>query len=212
MDAHLQELETRILTSGETPEGNCFYQHRTLNRLPILEYKRLNFQTIMKELQKTVSRPKVCEIGVNAGHSLLILLDSCLFGADCTLFDLGEHTYSASCVDYLRSQFPNSLLNIHWGDSKLTLPYWITKHHESLESFDLVHVDGGHTIECIVSDLAMAVQLTKPGGYIIVDDTNDPNIAGMCERWINMGAVKPVLQYYSIVYPHILLKKTEGSS
>ncbi len=65
-------------------------------------------------------------------------------------------------------------------------------------------------MECIVNDMGAAIQLTKPGGYIIVDDCNDTNIASVCEMWIGSGVVKPVPQLYSIVYPHILLQKMDG--
>jgi predicted O-methyltransferase YrrM len=212
MEQHLSQLETIIKNTGETLEGNCFYIHQTFLRPDILQYKRRNYEMLIKLLESRQIRPAICEIGVNAAHSLLVMLETSLFGADFTLFDLGEHAYTKPCLEYIQSQYPSSTFQTIWGDSTKTIPEWISKHSHVRDSFDLVHVDGGHTMECITSDFATAVQLTKPGGYIIIDDVHDHNIVRVCDEWMRGKVVEPIQQYCSLIYPHILFQKTKGSS
>lgn len=207
MEEHLKELETRIHTSGESLEGNCFYADKTLTRLPILIPKQQNVINLVNHISKVVPVPQICEIGVNAGHSLLLMLQSLNKPSQMFLFDLGTHAYTRPCIEYLRTQFSEASLHTSYGNSIITLPLWLSLNKDAIGTFDLVHVDGGHTLECIVNDMGAAIQMTKCGGYIIVDDCNDTNIAAVIEAWISSGVVEPIPQLYSIVYPHILLQK-----
>jgi predicted O-methyltransferase YrrM len=209
MEEHLKELEKRVRESGELLEGNCFYADKTLTRIPILASKQQNIINLIQHISNTTSLPRICEIGVNAGHSLLLMLQSLNHASELFLFDLGAHAYTRPCVEYLRTQFPSASFHVTYGNSILTLPLWLSMNKDAIATFDVVHVDGGHSLECIVNDMGAAIQMVKSGGYIIVDDCNDKNIAAVMEAWLSAGVVEPIPQLYPIVYPHILLRKNK---
>lgn len=199
-------IETIVLQSGEALEGNCVYYHGTLTRFHELKNKQENIKTVAMYHNKPGS--KICEIGFNAGHSIAL----CMIHApraEYVLFDLGEHRYTRPCYEYLRSKFPAIQSTIVYGDSRITLPLWIQSHASQLGTFDVVHVDGGHSESCVVNDLSAAIMLVKQGGIIILDDTNDPMIRGYFEAWERAGILERMPQYETPdnTYAHIISRR-----
>ena len=155
--------------SGEQLEGNCFYYHQTLHLAPELQAKQRNLLKVAGQL--TAPSPAIMEIGFNAGHSLLLFLMK-QPSARYVVFDICIHSYVKPCFEYLKSQFPQATLELIEGDSMQTVANYTTN-----ETFDIIHVDGGHLEEVAASDMKHAVRLCSKGGYIILDDTNDTIIA-----------------------------------
>lgn len=168
----IEDLDKIIENSGQPLEGNCYYAwgDKNINDPIIIQSlvnKRINYQS-------AVSNKKcICEIGFNAGHSLLHML---LVNPDAeyTLFDLGEHLYSKPCLEYIRLLFPNTKIEMFWGDSRKTMLDYLS--NPSHQTFDFIHIDGGRTPEIFEKDWANSYSLTKDGGIIIFDDTDLPVI------------------------------------
>jgi hypothetical protein len=74
-----------------------------------------------------------------------------------TIFDIGHHTYTKPCYEYIKSKFPNVNFEYVEGDSTTTMPEWIITHKEKLNQYDAVHVDGGHSQHCILNDMKMPI-------------------------------------------------------
>jgi hypothetical protein len=165
----LKGLHDIIVKTGSFLEGNSFYIHGTLNLYTELYTKQVNLFLLGKR-----SGPKICEIGFNAGHStMLMLLGRCETTPTIfTVFDIGHHAYTKPCLEYIRQSYPNVDFQYVEGDSTQTMPAWIEANKEnSLETYDLIHVDGGHDEHCISNDMKNADLLVKIGGVIIIDDT-----------------------------------------
>jgi hypothetical protein len=168
----IEELDKIIENSGESLEGNCYYAwgDKTIDDVIIIQSlanKRFNYQRAI------LNKKYICEIGFNAGHSLLHML---LVNQDAeyTLFDLGEHLYSKPCLEYIQKLFPNTKIEIFWGDSRKTMvDYLSTPSHKT---FDFIHIDGGHTPEIYEKDWSNSYSLVKDEGIIIFDDTDLPII------------------------------------
>ena len=188
-----------------TFEGNCFYYHLSNRRFPELLYKQLNLFWCGQQAAR-----RICEIGFNAGHSAYLMLLGQGGGAlEFTVFDICEHRYVKPCIEYIKGHFPNTSLNLIEGDSTKTMPAWISAHHEALESYDVVHVDGGHTEHCITSDLENAKKLVKRGGILIIDDTNMPVINKKVDELlqnINEG-YEEITPFPTVGYQHRILRK-----
>jgi predicted O-methyltransferase YrrM len=117
------------------------------------------------------ARRKICEIGFNAGHSaLLMLLMRDMTPTDFLIFDIGEHKYMRPAFEYLNSVFPHVRFTLVVGDSTKTIPQWITNHPEEVGTYDVVHVDGGHSFDCITNDSRNSLQLAGHGSLLIYDD------------------------------------------
>lgn len=170
---HLTNLENIIINSKVSLEGNCFYRHLTIQLVPQLYKKQLNLFWCGKQEVKNI-----CEIGFNAGHSAMVML----LGRDktpinFTIFDLEEHAYVKPCFEYIQSSFSHVNFEYVKGDSTITIPEWINTNKDLMYTYDLVHVDGGHSTYCISNDMKNADLLVKINGIIIIDDTN--------HSWIN---------------------------
>lgn len=174
-DRYLQiceDLKKIVEKTGEALEGNCMYKHLSFEQWDCLLNKRKNYQILAK------NKKMICEIGFNAGHSLLSMILVNPY-AKYTLFDLGNHAYSMPCFEYLKNKFPEVDMEILWGDSRNTLPLYHTEHPSRV--FDLLHIDGGHKYEVYSADLTNSLKLTSVGSTIIFDDTDNKKISAFLD-------------------------------
>jgi hypothetical protein len=123
------------------------------------------------------------------------------------VFDIGHHAYTLPAIEYMKTQFPHARIEYVEGDSTATMPAWIAERPEMVHSYDLVHVDGGHSEHCIRNDLRNAIVLTKLGGIVIVDDTNVPHINEYVKSYIASGVCVEVDVFPTRGYPHRILQK-----
>jgi len=210
---YLDDLKTIIINSNTLLEGNCFYHHITLNLYEDLYTKQLNLFWSGKQ-----ANTKICEIGFNAGHStLLMLLGRNNTPLEFTIFDIGHHNYTKPCLEYIKSNFTHINFEYIEGDSTIMIPKWININNSSnsnnnnnnnlFKSYDVIHVDGGHTEHCISNDMKYADLLIKNNGIIIIDDTNDYNINKYVDLYINSGNYIELNILKTIGYPHRIIKK-----
>ncbi len=182
-------------------EGNCFYHHQTVNEYPELYNKQLNLFWCGKQAKK------ICEIGFNAGHSAMLLLLSSTADTSFTIFDIDHHKYTRPCLDYLVSAFRHVTFEYNAGDSMVVMPEWITSNNAHIGSFDLVHVDGGHTEPCATSDMKHADILLRPGGIMVIDDTDAPQINCLVDQYISSHKYEEISVLKTFGYIHRIIRK-----
>ena len=206
-DTICKDLETIVQSTGEPLEGNCVYYHNTLTRFEQLKNKQDNLKTVA--MYNNRQGAKICEIGFNAGHSAALFMIHAQ-RAEYTFFDLGENKYTKPSYEYLLAKFPETQCKMVFGDSRLSLPLWMQTYREQLGTFDVVHVDGGHSESCAVNDLAAAIMMVRKGGIVIMDDTNDPVLMKCYEMWENAGVLErmPQLETPDTTYAHIIARRT----
>lgn len=184
-------------------EGNCFTYPDTLIYCPNLYTKQLNLFWFGKNAIN-----KICEIGFNAGHSsLLMLLGRSDYDIQYTIFDICGHKYVKYCYDYLSSIFKNVHFEFIEGDSTITMPKYIASNINSIGTYDLVHVDGGHSDICITNDMINASKLVKKGGVIIIDDTNFENINNIVNIYLQSRDYIELNVLETYMYPHRIIMK-----
>jgi predicted O-methyltransferase YrrM len=168
-NTHIQNIEKILTTIGERVEGNLICDIDPLN------YTIERNLAQIRNLQSLCTGKKICEIGVNAAHSLLLML---LVNptAEYTLFDLGNHAYTRPCIDYIRAQFPETKIEVIYGNSVETIAQYIAENPAQLSTYDLCHLDGGHTQDIFSHDYANVKQLMKADGLVIFDDYDLPAI------------------------------------
>ena len=197
---YLEDLKQIILEHiPETKfEGNSFYHHQSIREYPELYNKQLNLFCCGKQ-----APARICEIGFNAGHSAMLLLLASS-ATTFTVFDIGHHRYTQTCLNYIEHIFPHVAFEYIVGDSTLTMP---TQMEGRQETYDLVHVDGGHSEFCATSDMKHADILLKPGGIMVVDDTDAPQINGLVETYLASGKYEVVDVLKTFGYPHRIIRK-----
>jgi len=203
LNVELDALKRIIVAAGEPLEGNSFYGHQTLQLYPALFTKQVNLFSCGQE-----ATTRLCEIGFNAGHSaLLFLIGRQSAPLEMTVFDIGEHRYTKPCLSHIQSRFPSVRVEYVEGDSAATMPAWIARNAGAVGSYDVVHVDGGHTEHCITNDMKNADRLVRPGGLVIVDDTNCAHINRCADSYIALGSYTEVDVLKTEGYPHRILRK-----
>lgn len=201
---HVDVIKQLIVDSKETPEGSTVYQHKTFNAVPHLMTKRLNLFWAGANASE-----KIAEIGFNAGHSCLaMLLGRNEKNTKMAIFDICEHSYVLPSFRYVQSQYGSVNWEMHSGDSTFTLPEYIKNNPDELQTYDLIHVDGGHSLHCITNDMMHALQLLRVGGLMIVDDTNIAHINSVVENYVTQGVLRDVkLVFKTKILKHRLLEK-----
>jgi hypothetical protein len=199
----LDHLKTLIVESNASLEGNSFYVHDSIELYSDLYTKQLNLFWCGKQ-----ASTKICEIGFNAGHStMLMLLGKDKASLDFTIFDIGHHSYTKPCLDFLKSQFSHVNFEYIEGDSTLTMPKWIEDNQTHLGLYDVVHVDGGHSEHCISNDMKNADLLVKKDGILIIDDTNMHHINMYVDTYISSGKYREMDVLKTKGYPHRIIRK-----
>ena len=205
MEIYLTDLMQLIIDSGGVLEGNSFYQDSTLNIYPELFTKQVNIFCCGK-----LPGTKMCEIGFNAGHScMLMLLGRDKTPLDFTVFDIGHHAYTKPCLEYIKSQFSHVKFEYVEGDSTVTMPEWIQQNSNTNGSYDLIHVDGGHTEHCISNDMKNADILIKVGGILIVDDVSLTHVNDCVNSYLASGKYIEINVLTSYGYPHRIIRKKQ---
>jgi hypothetical protein len=199
----LNDLQDIIIKSNCKLEGNSFYVHETLNLYPSLHTKQLNIFWCGKQ-----ATTRICEIGFNAGHStMLFLLGLDKKALDFTLFDIGEHNYTEPCYNYIKNRYPHINFEFIKGDSTETIPIWINNNQTYIGTYDIVHVDGGHSEKCITNDMKNADILIRKNGIIIVDDVYMFHINKCVDDYLSTGNYTELFLFPTIGYTHRLIKK-----
>lgn len=190
----LLKIVTRTHVDPAQPgflEGNCMYDNCTININPAFYNKQLNiFNTVLNA--KTA-----VEVGVNAGHSLLVMLlanpSLIIYG-----FDICIHPYTKPCVDYLNSQFGNRI-NFIEGNSKITMPEFI-QNNPNL-TIDFFHIDGMHEIDTD-HDFQNSYKLARNNSIILWDDSDNDTLNMLWNKYVIGGKVEDITNQYLPTYVH----------
>jgi len=180
---HIQNITNILKSIGETVEGNLICDihpdnwtySRNINKIK-------NLQFLCRD------KTKIIEIGVNACHSLIIMLLENP-DAEYLLFDLNNHKYTEPIINYVKNAFPNTKINIIFGDSVETVSKYIVNNPNEVETYDLIHIDGGHLEEVFSKDFYNCKQLISNNGIIIFDDYDYTTIYNFIQKKINQNEI-----------------------
>ena len=90
--------------------------------------------------------------------------------AEYLVFDLNNHRYTEPCMQYIRAAFPTANIKTVYGNSIETVRRYIHEHADELHTYDLCHIDGGHTPDVFTADFENIRYLSKKGSPVIFDD------------------------------------------
>lgn len=93
------------------------------------------------------------------------------------------------------------------GDSRSTMSDFLRSRPSELGTYDIVHVDGGHQLDVVQSDVKHALSLLKTGGVMILDDTNIPYIDHLGDDLVRRGVVSERFGYPTELYKHRIFTK-----
>ncbi len=178
LSENIKKLGEILNQVGERVEGNLICDVSSDNLVTERNYAKItNLQKLVKGKQR------ICEIGVNAGHSLLLMLEQ-NSEAEYLLFDLNNHKYTQPCVEFIKSIYPNTKIKIIYGDSKYTVNDYFNKNVEYMNTFDLVHIDGGHGFQELSSDYEVCKRVASDESIVVFDDYDYLNIKNFIDTKI----------------------------
>jgi predicted O-methyltransferase YrrM len=175
------EIADILNNIGERVEGNLICDISSDNLTD-----DVNKNKIYNLMKLAEGKSKICEIGVNAGHSLLLMV-SVNPTAEYLIFDLGGHAYTRPCVEYIKNAYPSTKITEVYGDSNVTLKNYIESNE--LHTFDLIHIDGGHETKTVENDFTCTQELLKKGGVVVFDDYNYHNIKEVVDYYRDRGII-----------------------
>jgi predicted O-methyltransferase YrrM len=179
---HFNNIKGILESIGERVEGNLICDVSPSNL--IIERNTDKIKNIQK---LSIGKELICEIGFNAGHSLLLMLENNPM-AEYVVFDLCNHKYTIPCLKYVAEQYPNTKIEFIAGDSIVSMPNYI-KQNPNLK-FDFIHVDGGHDLENVINDYNNSLLLIKDGGLILFDDYDYETIKEFINTKLDKGEIR----------------------
>ena len=91
--------------------------------------------------------------------------------------DIAEHKYTIPCYNALKEMF-GERINFIKGDTLKTLP-------DITETFDLIHIDGGHSDELVINDIEHSYRIADNQTILLMDDYEFPNIQELWNKYIS---------------------------
>jgi Methyltransferase domain len=183
---HIKYIEGILQQVGERVEGNLVCDINPTNYVLSRNIDKVkNLQFLCK------GKRRICEIGVNACHSLLIMLLENP-SAEYLIFDLNNHRYTEPCMQYIRAAFPTANIKTVYGNSIETVRRYIHEHADELHTYDLCHIDGGHTPDIFTADYENIRYLSKKGSPVIFDDYDMGDIRRFIDAKV---AAKDIAEY-----------------
>ena len=155
-------------------EGHCCDGHSNQPTYLYNSAKRLSQQS-----------PVIAEIGFNAGHSSVLFLESNP-NAIVYSFDLGGHPYIPIAKKYIDLIYPNRH-HLILENSVTSVPKF-TKENPDIK-FDLIFIDGGHSVECALADIRNMKAHSKPDTLIIFDDLQSYNVYPVWKKFVKEGFI-----------------------
>lgn len=215
----LQDIYNSMYNNTFEVEGNYYYTINNPDPKHDIILNNLGYHKIANLLWaiKVISdnnqnKLNICEIGFNAGHSASIIATA-LENIDYNFyfFDITLNTYVRPCFQLFNKKFKNDNNKFEFieGDSIITLPKFINDNDKLINTFDFIHIDGGHNEECITNDLKNADMLIKKGGIIVIDDTHLHIINNQVDYYIQNKNYQELffLDLMYFMYPHRIIQK-----
>jgi hypothetical protein len=199
----LRAINDRIaaVAPGGEVEGNyCFFHRAVVTPFsppdPGRAWKR-------EFLRRAVQGCRgVLEVGFNAGHSAVIMLEAEPALA-LTAVDICTHPYTQPCAGLLGAAYGARFAFIP-GDSRAVLG------GIDGAAFDLVHIDGGHGADVAAHDLGWFCRAARPGCRLLVDDVYAPAIARLVQQACAAGLIAPLDYGFASSGENALFVRSEG--
>ena len=138
---------------------------------------RTNLFNIAKEAKN------ILEVGLNGGHSMAIFF---LAKPDLKVlsFDICEHKYVKDIATYFGNKYDFNFIE---GNSLITL-----KEYDDDTKYDIIHIDGGHSQECVVNDLINCKRFAHKNTLMIFDDSNALHIESILNHYCKNKFIKEI--------------------
>jgi len=182
---HYDKLNDILKSNGESVEGNIYAYHGDTQFIPEANFlkKRHTYALF------AAANNNIVEIGFNAGHSALLALITNPT-LHYTAVDIGEHTYTQPCFDYLQSIF-GERVNIIVGDSRQIMPVFYDHKPHLKGEVDSWIIDGGHGLDVALQDVENVVNLSRPGDNLLFDDTDWGGLVWLLKFYELQGVLTP---------------------
>lgn len=179
----IKRLNDTVVSSGAKMEGNLFYlHHHDLRRTRDFHAP---FASKRKQVVDVVSGKRhILEIGFNAGHSAALIMES-NSEIKYSAIDICMHRYTKPCASVIR-QIYGERFSFFEGDSARAYPY----NYRSFLDCDLVHIDGGHSLEMFRIDTLNAIFLPRDKTverHLLIDDVDLASVRDELKRFVDEG-------------------------
>jgi hypothetical protein len=163
------------------------------------EYADIN--TFLVGISNLLKPESYLEIGVRRGRSACMVASE---SPDVHIvgFDMWIENYAGMPnpgEDMVRSELKQvghrGIVEFYSGDSKLTVPKYFENNPNNF--FDLVTVDGDHSVRGARLDLENVIPHIKVGGVLIFDDTCNQDHPGLYELWRSLIENNPLFASYT---------------
>lgn len=158
------------------------------------EEKAAELARLVREYRPAV----VCEVGVFGGRSLLPMAAACRDAGAGVVYavepwstaaategrvrDIDREWWSAVDLADVKRQFFAAVLGAGLSPVVRVLEGRWRDVHPAVPEIDLAHIDGNHSPEVSREDTRLMLAKLRPGGWLVMDDTDSPEQIGAAMR------------------------------
>ncbi len=159
--------------------------------------------TVLFVLASNLKVESYLEIGVRRGRSLGMVLAQ-RPEADAVCFDMWVQSYAGMenpGPDFVRQEMlrlgHTGTLEFINGNSHDTVPQYLTAH--PTRTFDLITVDGDHSMEGALRDMVNVLPRLRVGGALVFDDIAHPQHSYLYDLWEKCIAAQPNMTSFEFI-------------
>lgn len=159
------------------------------------DWRYADINTFLLGVTKLLQPENYLEIGVRRGRSVCMVAsrapDVRFVGFDMWIENYAgmENPGETLVRSELEKIGHRGEIEFHEGDSKVTVPAFFRSNPDLF--FDMITVDGDHSVEGARTDLENVMPRLKAGGVLIFDDTCNQDHPGLNELWHSLVAGNP---------------------
>lgn len=166
------------------------------------DWRYADINTALITIGKNIKVENYLEIGVRRGRSMAMLASQCP-NADFYGFDIWIEDYCDSpnpgpefVKEELKKFGYSGNINFENGDSKKTIPKFFKKNKNLF--FDVITVDGDHSLGGAKKDLNNVISRLKIGGVLVFDDISSHEHSYLNKTWHKQ--IKNKKNFYTYEY------------
>lgn len=154
---------------------------------------------------------RIFEIGVRYGYTGIVLqLAARAIKLRVEYLGIDDESYHAKSCDQANANLRQA---IPWANAKALRWNSFDGLPPNCGEFDLIHIDGNHDVSGVFNDLQICWPVLNPGGIIVLDDYQFPQIKKAIDNWLALfGDTEETLEVQEVGTErgHFLIRKQNG--
>ena len=171
-----------------------------------------------RAIAESLAPQRILEFGVRYGYSGIAMIQGAIGAGVTEIVYTGvdgekDGVLSNDIAEANLTRYTPHVSIIHWDTTDIWGAYAEITKKSGGTRYDIVHVDGDHSVRGVSAELTLAEMCLKPGGYLLVDDMDVSHIQKAVSSFYEKCTILtlPTMHRTAVVQPDAATYSTQRS-